>query len=143
MKVEIVEARFEHVAAICKRLRERERLGFVKLGDDPERLVFAEVRGSFLAFAGLVDDEPIALWGAQAAGVLDDEAYIWLICSQEAERHPMTFLRHSRRAIDSLSPFFKHLYGYVKEDFTCSVRWLEWLGFEIQEPVDGVRRFYR
>lgn len=141
MNVEIVPARLEHVIEICENLRAREREAFKKLGSEPEHMVAQEVTQSFLSFAGLVEGKVINLWGAKCAGILSDEAYLWMLCSQDVIKFPMTFLRHSRRAIQDLRPHFKHFHGVVLDEFSCSIRWLEWLGFEVYPPENGLRAF--
>lgn len=141
MKVEIVDAQLEHVRSICEGLRERERKAFERLGDTAERLLTQEVSRSLVAYAGLIDEKVVALWGARTEGVLSDEAYIWLVCAEDIEWFPVTFARHSREAIEELRLHFRRLYGLVIEDFTCSVKWLEWLGFVVDPPKNGFRAF--
>lgn len=134
--IEIVEAQPWHAIALCEDLREREALA----GLEPRALV-QEVARSCVAWAGLNDGHVAALWGAKVDGLLSDEAYIWLACGREMEKNPITFLRHSRRAITDLRHYFRCLHGLVLTEFGCSVRWLEWLGFEVGPDEKGVRRF--
>jgi hypothetical protein len=139
--VEIVPTEFLHIRALCENMRDREREAFRKLGGEPERLITHEVARSFLSFTGLYAGEVGAIWGARCEGILSDEAYIWLVCSELFEAHPIAVLRHSRGAIEELRACFKRLHGLVLDDYTCSIRWLRWLGFEVGEPKNGIRAF--
>lgn len=143
MNVEIKETEFHHVRAICENLRDRERAAFEQLKATPEKLILQEVARSLVSYTGLIDNNPVVLWGARSAGVFDDSAYIWMVATRALETSPITFLRHSRDAIMELREIFPHLYGLVLADFGCSVRWLEWLGFQVGPAVNGVRQFER
>jgi hypothetical protein len=122
-------------------MRVREREAFAQLGSAPEKMITYEVARSFVSYTGLYDASVGAIWGARCEGIFSDEAYIWLVCSELFEAHPITVLRHSRRAIEELRVYFKRLHGLVLADYVCSIRWLEWLGFEIGPNESGVRAF--
>lgn len=139
--IEIVEAKFEHVVEIVERLRERDAHGLEMFDEAPEKVITRELSQSIVAYTGLVDGKVGAIWGACLAGILSDEARIWCIGTDLIETHPVSFIRHSRRAIADLQVYCKHLYGAVYADFDKSVAWLQWLGFEVMEPVNGVRMF--
>lgn len=141
MKVEIREATPEDAIALCESLREREREAFDRFGEDARKELLQALSRSFIAYTGFVDEKPVALWGAQVSTMLSDEAYVWLICSKEVDAYPITFLRHSRRALRDFSQQFKTLRGLVMADFGCSVTWLEWLGFTVEPEHNGVRPF--
>jgi hypothetical protein len=139
VKVEIVETTLAHVREICENLREHER---VKIGDSPEHIITQEVARSLVCYTGLVDSRPVVMYGARCAGVLDDTALVWLLGSRHIADIPVTFLRHSREALTLLRQHFKSLHGVVLVDFECSVRWLEWLGFSLDAPQDGLMTFH-
>jgi len=88
-----------------------------------------------------VDGRCVIVCGARCDGVFDDSAYLWVVATQLLDKYPITFLRHSRRGLELLRANFTHLHGLVLADFGCSVRWLEWLGFKVSEPMNGIRAF--
>lgn len=135
-------ASFFHATDILGQMRSSDYAKLAQLGD-PETLLAQEITKSFLSYAGMIEGKTVALWGAHVAGVLSDEAYIWLVCSSLVDKYPFVFLRHSRKVLRSFAGEFKVIRGVVHVDFSKSVKWLEWLGFEI-EPAEGeVRRFSR
>lgn len=139
--VEIVPTDFLHIRELCENMRTMERANFEKLGWDPERKLVHEVATSLISYAGLVDGEVIAVWGARCEHIFDDEAYVWVVFTRRLERIPITVLRHSREALALLRESFKVLHGLVLSDFDCGKRWLEWLGFTVTPFADGVCRF--
>src|SRR5205823_5865846 len=101
-----------------------------------------EVAKSLVSFAGLVDGEVIVVVGAKTAGVLSDEAYVWIMCSERIHDYPITFLRHAKEGLKELQVYFKRIYGLVKVDFGGSIKWLKVLGFEVDPPIEGVCLFH-
>lgn len=131
-----------HIRAICGSLRERECHSFKALGRDPERMVAHEVATSFFAYAGVVDGEVIALGGVKCDGILSDEAYVWILCSEAINDYPIAFIRGVLRAFALIKGRFRTIWGLVSADFARSIRWLGWMGFTVDPPVEGVCLFW-
>lgn len=131
MKVEIVEARLDHVIQIVEDLHKVNRVVGV------EKIVVQELNDSLLAWAGLLDGRCVVLWGVKSKA-LSDEGVLWMLPSQALYTSPIAFLRHSRREIEKLRGIFKCLHGCVLTDFTASKRWLEWLGFVVGPDEGGI-----
>jgi len=139
MRVEIVPARYEHIHYLVKHLRDEERAICEKMyGDQFFGTVLKEVDDSMLAWAALADGECAALWGVKTHKILSDEGMLWMIGTDLIDKHPITFLRHSRRQVQSLRATFKTIYGCVLTEYSTSRRWLEWLGFEIGPDQGGI-----
>jgi len=132
-----------HIRELCAVLREREAAGFRQLHQDPEAMIAQEVATSFMVFAGVVDGEVIALGGVKCAGLLSDEAYAWLICSERVAEFPIAFARSVLKVFALVRRRFKTIWGLVAADFPSSVHWLEWMGFTVEPPdAAGVRLFW-
>jgi hypothetical protein len=141
-RAEIVPVDPLHIREMCAVLRDRERRAFERWGGDPERRIRHEVATSFLSYAALVDDEVVALGGVKCDGILSDEAYVWMICSERIDAVPVAFVRGAMRAFSLVKQRFRTIYGLVAADFDRSVRWLGWMGFVLEPPVAGVRLFW-
>src|SRR5215469_5914184 len=135
--IEIVEARLEHCIDIVQRLRPFEREALEKLGVVPERFMVEQVTNSIMAWAGLKDGACGAIWGIRTAGILSDECWIWLTGTELINENRMAVLRHSIPVVNHFRSMFRVVQGYVLCDFDCSIKWLRWLGFELNEPVNG------
>ena len=97
---------------------------------------------SLETWVGLIDDEPVAIWGVITPNVLSDDVYVWLTGSKLIELHPLTFARWSREALKTLDAYPK-LRGLVLCDFTLSITWLQWLGFTVSDRDGRIRKFWR
>lgn len=140
---EIVPVDPLHIRELCEALREREAAAFRQLHQDPERMIAQEVATSFMVFAGVVDGEVIALGGVKCPGMLSDEAYAWLICSERIEEFPITFARSVLKVFGLVKQRFRTIWGLVAADFAASVHWLEWMGFTVEPPDEaGARLFW-
>lgn len=131
MIVTIRKAQPDDPLVILPRLRERDAERLSELGD-PLQIVYDGINTSFMSFAGEIDGELAALWGARCLHIFDDRAYIWMLGTTLIDQHPVAFLRHSRRALRLLTSHFRLIYGQVECDFEASVRWLKWLGADLQ-----------
>lgn len=141
MKVEIVPARMEHLIHVVENLREEDaRIGAV-VAEPLEKIMAQEYAKSILTYTGMLDDEPIVIWGVRTVGVLSDEAYLWLAGTEKIKQHPITFLRHSRSAVEELRRIYRQMYGIVWADFDFSIKWLNWLGFQVNAPEGNMRLF--
>ena len=62
---------------------------------------------------------------------------IWLVGTDEINKHPVAFYRTSRRIFRKLSNGYPKLENYVDARNIPYLRWLQWLGFDISPPVDA------
>jgi hypothetical protein len=138
----ILPTEFSHIRELCENVRTREAIILARVGDTPEHFVTSEVAKSLRSWTGLANGKVICIWGIQTVGPLSEDAYVWLVCSEQLNMYSRTFLRHSREALETFRPFFKRVYGCVFHDFDKSARWLEWLGFSVAAPDPrGLRLF--
>lgn len=75
------------------------------------------------------NDEPAAMWGISR---FVDHNVVWAVFTKAIERHPIAFLRESRRLAET---FPCTVENYVDARNTAAVKWFRWLGFEVSEPV--------
>lgn len=139
--IEICSAISVHAFSLATRLRSREKEAYEQLGDAYETIV-QEMRRSLYSYAVLYEGQVIAIYGVKGVPI-GTSAYLWLVCSDQCERHPITFLRTSRRIIDELLTRFSRVHGLVLCDFEKSVRWLRWIGCDMHEPQNGVMAWDR
>jgi hypothetical protein len=75
-----------------------------------------------------INDEPAGI-----VGIIDYGEFrlIWACFCTVIERHPIPFLRACRRWLQDKGP----LLNYVDARNQQTITWLEWIGFEIDNPV--------
>jgi hypothetical protein len=76
-----------------------------------------------------INDEPAAMFGIIDYG---DHNVVWAVFTQAIDRHPIAFLRESRRLAEG---FDREVVNYVDARNTKAVKWFRWLGFEVSDPV--------
>lgn len=91
------------------------------------------VRQSTRVYIGKQDDTVACAFGLMPPTVLSQEAYIWLIHTDEIEKHKFLFLRHSQLMIEKMLNEYPVIVGYCKEGDRKAVRWMKWLGAEFRE----------
>jgi hypothetical protein len=87
----------------------------------------------------------IAAWGVIDEGsLLVPVGRVWCMTTPLVERHARHFARESRRIVARWKRRYWKLYNTVDADYAVSVRWLEWLSFDIGPPWENDRgRFFR
>ena len=108
------------------------------------------VMNSDLAVAAYEDGRIIALFGVGTDG--HGRGFIWLVAHDEAEAPALAvpLARVSRRFVEHWLRAYGRLGNVVDPENTVSLRWLDWLGFNIdrESPVRGplgheLYRFWR
>ncbi len=130
--IEIVPATRAHAEQIELRpgdLREIEVLG----------LTMAEAfdistRRALWAHAYLIDGEVAALVGLSVDSLIGGVASPWLVTGKPVDQHKKLFLRETRDGVEKMRLLFPVLRNYVHAEYTETIRWLKWLGFNIGEP---------
>lgn len=128
MRAEVVPATHDHAFRLWSNLR----------GDQIENVsgmtpldLRAQMDKSVVSFCGLLDDEPVIIWGVLMPGLLGNEGVIWALTSNEIDKCPLVFVRRSKIELEKLRWLFKELTGFVAAEYERSARWLAWLGFDV------------
>ena len=92
---------------------------------------------SLHAGTALLDDEPVAMWGASAASFIGAErAHLWLVISGRVDRPPLATARAALAFVRTLDGQYDRLTTGVAEDFLVDRRFVEWLGLKRSPPDD-------
>lgn len=59
----------------------------------------------------------------------DMTAQIWMIATDDLEKHGIEFLRNCRAFVKEITLGYGLLYNWVMEENEVHVKWLKWLGF--------------
>jgi hypothetical protein len=133
MDVEIVKLKPEH-ARITPFLREADAREIREgSGLSPAIAVAFSIAHSSPGYAALLEKEPVVIFGASPSAT-PGVGVVWLLATPEIERHPVRFYRESRRMFAKVTEKYETLVNWVDCRNKLSLRWLQWLGFEIGEP---------
>ena len=100
-------------------------------GISPALAVAFSIAQSRPGFCVLYEDKPAAIFGA--APVDNNKGCIWLLGTDEIEKHPVTFYRMSKKIFPAIMKDYQYLENYVDARNKLSLRWLKWLGFTVED----------
>lgn len=136
MAAEIRRADPADATALAADMREADRAEALAVtGYAPLHAATRSIRVSWPhVWAGSVDGELLAVFGVRSAGLLSDTGVPWLLSTNAVDRHWRPFLRFSRVLLANWSEAFPVLENWVDARHDVAIRWLDWLGFEIEAP---------
>lgn len=88
------------------------------------------------ASVAVCDDEPFAMIGLVKRDILTGSGVVWLLGSNAAFKYRREFLTRSASMINEMLTICPRLCNMVHGRNKDSIRWLKWLGFTIEEPVE-------
>lgn len=137
MKVEIREATLDDIPHLAARMRQSDRDEVAaSTGHTAEEALTSSLLGSTQTWTGLIDGEPVCMFGVGPLSVLAGRGAPWMLGTDTLERWPRTFLRRCRPCVAAMLSVYPWLENYVDERNTLSKKWLAWLGFTLaEEPV--------
>lgn len=112
----------------------------------PLEAVSKSVERSEKVWALTYDDEPVAVFGVVRRSHLSNVGVPWLLGTNKIVEHIPTFLRLSKVYIPIMAEGYVRLENYVDFRNKLSIRWLQWMGFELGSLVPGLVlgvKFYR
>lgn len=125
------EARQSDVDYLAGVLRYDDIRELAALEITPDEALLEGLMFSSPCFTGLDKDGwPALMVGAVPYAGL--HAAIWLLGTDAIETQSIRFLRYSRPILEVFFDHYRHLFNYVHSKNTVHIRWLSWLGFEIQ-----------
>lgn len=85
---------------------------------------------------GLADEQkPLCIYGLADFLLAPRIVMPWMLAHQDLPLHARPFLRGSRQWINHVAKDHDMLAALVGTWHTRSIRWLEWLGFDIGQPI--------
>jgi hypothetical protein len=90
---------------------------------------------SVVAWTGLVNHEPVCMFGVSPVDILGGVGSPWLLGTDEIKKHAVTFLKLNRLYIPKMLDLFPLLVNYVDVRNAVSIRWLRWLGFAVDDKA--------
>lgn len=135
--IQIVRARPSHIRTIADRMRKADRDEvFAASGRSPPAALSYSYRKSSCCWTGIFDGRPELMWGVGDINILAGVGAPWLLGTNAVEENFRAFLRISSDWPAQLLKRYSVLRNFVDVRNTVSVRWLEWLGFRLLDPVE-------
>ena len=90
---------------------------------------------SDLACCVHVNGEPQVIFGLVKCGILSRNGVPWMLGTEHALKYRREFLKQTPAVIEEMLSVCDYLSNYVHVENRESIRWLKWLGFEIEDPT--------
>ena len=82
-----------------------------------------------------INGEPQVILGLVKCGILSRKGVPWLLGTEHALKHRREFLKQAPIVIEEMLTICSYLFNHVHVENRESVRWLKWLGFELEDPI--------
>jgi hypothetical protein len=134
VKIEIRDVEEDDIEVLVRNMREHDKQevnAATKMG--LRAAVETSVTMSTYAKTGLVNDELVCMWGVCPISLISSSGSPWMLGTDLIEKRQRIFLRRSKPWLEDIKKDYKHLENHVDERNILSVKWLKWLGFEMNE----------
>ena len=133
-KVEIREVEEGDVAVLVRNMREhdiQEVNAATHMG--LRNAVQTSVIMSTYSKTGLVNDELVCMWGVCPISLLSGSGSPWMLGTDLITEKQRIFLRRSKPWLADIRKDYRYLENFVDARNVLSIKWLKWLGFEMDE----------
>jgi hypothetical protein len=143
----IVKSKPSHAETLQHELRYTDNRECVIAGVTPWRALMEPLKDKKAeTYTALVNDKPVMMFGVVEEHELVGS--IWMLCSEEVDKHPKTFLRWSKPIVDYFQDQFLLLKNVCPIEHYKTLTWLGYLDFMIMPvPIElnghKVLRFVR
>jgi hypothetical protein len=137
--IQIVPATMEHAERL--QLRDGDAMEIAALGATKRDALRVSLAHSLWAETYIADGEVAAMVGLARSSMIGGHGVPWLLTGPACERHRRRFMVESRRQVARMLGEVSPLINHVHADYGRAIRWLGWLGFTVDPPRGGFRRF--
>jgi hypothetical protein len=99
---------------------------------DSERCVRANINRSVESYAVYKEDQLLYVFGVIPMNKLAN--LVWLLSGECVDCHPVLFYKSTKIALNYLRDRYPLMGNMVHGKYTAALRWLERLGFKIDQP---------
>lgn len=133
---EIRNATEEDAICLAENLREAD-VEEVKASVDlpPLEAILGSMKNTIFPKAGTVDGEVACIFGVASNTLVAEVGRPWLLATDALTKHSKRFLKSSLEYIKEAKKDFKYMHNFVDARNKEAIRWIKWLGFEVQEPA--------
>jgi hypothetical protein len=133
-EVSIIPALPEHIPLVADQVRDADRAEFVAQWRSPSSVLTEALQISTIAWTGMIDGVPLCMFGVAPVGFLmPGYGRPWMVGTHRLDRHARLFLRHCRHQVAVMHNHFPVLVNCVAAANTRAIRWLRWLGFQVDD----------
>lgn len=133
MIVTIVPATVEHAIAIAADVRAPDAAEiWASTMQVPELALRSGLRFSDQAMTGLIDGEPVCMWGVVTESMIGRIGVPWMLGTSKLDKLARVFLRHCREPLLEMMQGYGKLINYVDARNLRTIKWLRFMGFHVE-----------
>ncbi len=102
---------------------------------EPDFALRESIRNSLISLTFLNDGKIVAMFGIVPETFLSKKAQVWMLSTDEIYSVKIRFLKISRFIIEKFLKFYPILWNFVDARYAETIRWLEWSGAKVYDPV--------
>lgn len=127
------------IQAILSEIRELSREELFIVAGTEEEAVRQAIEGSREVWSGFADGKLVLIYGVRLVNILSNHAYIWMISTELAAKHWVTFARATTLFAWELLQQYDQITAISPLKSKRSHKWLQYIGF----TQTGVVRMHR
>lgn len=135
MRVSVTPATREDILELAGSLRPEDLEEARAYGIPIKQGLLMSLDGSYEAWTGRVDGDLVTVFGIAHKSALSDEGVPWLMGTDLVDKYAFAFARRNKAMVKSWRARHPVMRNFVDARNKTSIRWLKWLGFELQDPV--------
>ena len=135
---EVVKAEWEHIEPIASNMRDGDVLEIWLAGHrTPHQAMQEGFESSVKAWTIMEDGVPIGMFGVSSVSILGNVGVPWLLGTDEMLKVRRQFVRESMRYLAEAHRLYPRLVNFVHAGNVPSLRWLMWMGFDFDGPIEA------
>jgi hypothetical protein len=101
----------------------------------PWEALYLSINESMMSLTITLNGKPIGVFGIKEESALGSKAMIWFLATDELDSIRRRFLKHSKKFVNMFLNLYPYLYNYVDSRNLESIKWLEFCGAKIGDPI--------
>jgi hypothetical protein len=133
---EVVNTTAEHVAQLAVTMCDEDVNECWAAGHlSPQEALEMSVAMSRDTLTGMADGKVVCIFGVGQWSALAFAGSPWFLGTAELPKHAKVFLRGSQHWFEEIKKMYPYLENYVDIRHHRAIRWLKWLGFQVDAPI--------
>jgi hypothetical protein len=128
--------KFEDLSELIENLRDEDRAEIIAShGGEKIAVLYSFINSRICETAFNGDGEVVCVYGIQVIG--ETLACPWMLSTDKLPEVAFAFLRGSKKWITRMNESYCFLMNVVDANYTTSLRWLSFLGFEVTQAIES------
>ena len=132
----VIPAKAAHVLELACTIRAEDRL---EIGAHHRGSIMGALYRSYKVsthcWTAMLDDKVMFMFGVSPISAVTRVGSPWLIAADGLEKVQRQFIKECRVHLQEIADVYPDLRNHVDVRNDAAIRWLEWMGFEMADPI--------